>query len=219
VLDPLISCTKEHVRVKKLIRAGRMFKWISQAGEDARVKMCVKSVLWELEMAGMKKRAKILLLAQTNRFQWTSSGAVDLRVLENPLAFPRADMWMVYETLEAARNRLTAQAENIKRQLKAVGMPIPPSSEADMKDSVTAIEIWMCVVGMGIVPQARESVWKIWTVMLAAAEHIPDALAAVEALHVPPPPEEQGLDILTVYRELIETGAVLCRPHSCQPLP
>ncbi|CAD5265873.1 hypothetical protein BOSE62_30244 [Bosea sp. 62] len=51
-----------------------MLGWLAKKSENARVYMCVKEVLWDLEKADGLRRATLLMLAQWFRLTMTDDG-------------------------------------------------------------------------------------------------------------------------------------------------
>lgn len=161
-----------------------MLGWLAKKGENARVYMCVKEVLWDLERADGLRRATLLMLAQWFRLTMTEDGGLPNNLLDRPLDYTRADLVQFYGMLETIRNNAVRQNEHLQKTMPRLGIKMPDFAVQHVKDTNRGIEIWMCTVGCGIAPDVRDDVRKIWQHLGSSHQHIRDAMLRLKSIEV-----------------------------------
>lgn len=158
-----------------------MLGWLAKKGENARVYMCIKEVKWDLERADGLRRATLLLLAQFFRVGMTDerNGGFNLSYFDRPLDHTRADLVALYTGLEHIRNNNNVQREQIERSLARFG-GMPEFAVEQSKNTNRGIEIWMCTVGSGIVPDRRDEVRQIWTMLSEGLPFVREAMRRLQ---------------------------------------
>ncbi len=157
-----------------------MLSWLKSKGENARVYMCTKELKWELESANALRRARILVLGQIVRA--TSFGTEPLiqDMLNRPLDYPRVDLVKLYEGIENIRNQSNAQLEHLKKVTpRIMTMEMPQFVIDRAKDAARGLEIWLCTLGAGIVPDRRDEVREIWDLLQGSMNTAPDAVVSL----------------------------------------
>lgn len=148
-----------------------MRSWFIKKAQNARVTMYTKELKWELETAAPERRATILALASFLRVD-AFNDDIPATVLDRPLDYSRGDLMRFFEMLEDIRE---ASALKEKR-LKKSGFPLPDFAVAHFKVSNRALEVWMCTIGAGIVPDRRDDVRQIWQHLAGALSSLPTAI-------------------------------------------
>ncbi len=153
-----------------------MLGWLSTKGENARVRMCVKEVSWDLEARTSVNTAKILLTAQLMRLTFLDDGTFPSDFFDRPLDYSRKETFQIYEMLEAVRNNNVLQRNSLQKSMTSMGMPIPEFMLKHFMDVHRGIEIWMCTVGTAVVPEVRDTVRSIWQRLQQSSQSVDQAL-------------------------------------------
>jgi hypothetical protein len=153
-----------------------MFGWVAEKSENARVYMCIKEVKWDLENLTSLRIATILALAQIIREQIIMGAGVPLDVLNSPLDYSRRDLVTFYGVMENIRNAGTMQIDATKKNMRNLGVELPKFAEDHALATKRGIEIWMCTVGAGIVPDRRDEVRLIWSYLSKSFDYLKQAI-------------------------------------------
>lgn len=141
-----------------------MLSWLAKKGENARVHMCTKEVLWDLEKMSGPIRARVRI----NTALWLrhlAHSGLDLSAVHDPLNVPRAVLVEKYNLLEDMRNEGKLQNEHVERQRRRLGMPAVPPEEDEGHVMLRSIEMLMISLGAGIVPDRRDDVLAAWRLL------------------------------------------------------
>ena len=150
-----------------------MLKWFLRKGQNARVAMCTKTLLWELEAAEQVKRAKFLALAHVTVHQFLDDIDISFDVFDKPLDYKRDDLMSFFENLEDVRIFAESQRDQLS---KSLGAAFPDFAREHATDMNRALEIWMVTIGVGIVPDRRDDVRKIWQILAESKPYLDDAI-------------------------------------------
>jgi hypothetical protein len=93
------------------------------------------------------------------------------------MSFSRRDLLAIYEALETMRNGAQAQREHLEKTMKKMGGEIPAFAIDHMKETNRGLEVLMCTVGAGIVPERRDEVRAIWEMLVGSKQHLLAAFA------------------------------------------
>ncbi|MCH7777634.1 MAG: hypothetical protein IH878_14020 [Gemmatimonadetes bacterium] len=154
-----------------------MLGWLAKKGESSRVYMCIKTVKWDLETGSAVKRATVLALAQLLRAEMLAQSGIPMDVLDRPLDYSRNDLLSFYDLLETARNQNTMQIEATKKNMRHLGMELPQFAVDHAKTTGQGLEVWMCTLGAGIVPERRDDVRTIWSYLAGSLDHVGEAIS------------------------------------------
>jgi len=150
-----------------------MLKWFLKKGQNARVVMCIKTLLWELEAAEPAKRAKFLALAHVILQDFLDNIEIPFDVFDKPLDFSRDDLMRFFEFLEGARISAESQRDQLS---KSLGESFPDFALEHAINTNRALEIWMVTIGVGIVPERRDEVRKVWQMLTQSKPYLDDAI-------------------------------------------
>lgn len=150
-----------------------MLKWFLKKGQNARVVMCIKALLWELEAAEPVKRAKFLALAHVILQDFLDNVGIPFDVFDKPLDYTRDDLMRFYENLEDARISAESQRDQLS---KSLGESFPKFALEHAINMNRALEIWMVTIGIGIVPERRDDVRKVWLMLTQSKPYLDDAI-------------------------------------------
>jgi hypothetical protein len=153
-----------------------MFGWLREKNENARVYMCTKEVLWDLDAADPMKRARILAMTSLFRKMILVDGNIPPMILNNPLLFSRKDLMKVYIVLEDARNLMQFQFDTTKKNMQSLGLELPAFSIEHFKNTRRSFEVWMVVLGAGIKPDLRDQARLLWNHLETSRENLPKAV-------------------------------------------
>lgn len=152
-----------------------MLGWLAKKGQNSRVYMCVKEVKWELETGTQVHRATILAMASLLRVKVLEDFPTS--VMDRPLDYSREDLMRFYEMLENIRNMATLHRERLQKSMASLGMALPDFAIAHAKVSNRALEVWMCTLGAGIVPDQRDEVRQIWRYLSGSFPYLATGIA------------------------------------------
>lgn len=156
-----------------------MFSWLVKKEKNARIAMCTKEVKWELEALDRHERAEILALAQYLRFEILQSAGIEHTVLDNPLEYTRESLTRHFETMERIRDLARKELRITSRDTRRSGDTLPGFSIKHIQNILSALELWMCTVGAGIVPNKKEEVDYIWCVMAGSQDCLEQAISSI----------------------------------------
>lgn len=153
-----------------------MRDWLIRKAQNSRINMCIKEVKWSLESSDLLHRATVLSMAQLFRDQALSE-AIPHAVLDSPFNRTREELMTYYVEVEDLRNLSAAKLSDTQRGFKRVGMELPQVAVDHAKSCNRGLEVWMCTIGAGVVPERRDDVQKIWMYLEGAAAQIPAAIS------------------------------------------
>lgn len=153
-----------------------MFKWFSNKSINARIKLCTKEVLWDLEQSDPIRCAEILTMLTLLRWDLIREGGSFSLPLDSPSFIPRETLIAKYEGLEHARNMSSTQGDLIVKQLTASDLPSGTSLKGHLLKSRRALEVLMITIGIGINSSIKEDVRSVWNLLHKSAISIDEAL-------------------------------------------
>ena len=156
-----------------------MFSWLVKKEKNARIAMCTKEVKWEIEALDRQERAEILALAQYLRFEILQSAGIEQTVLDNPLGYTRESLTRHFETMERIRDLARKELRVSRRVMRRSGDTLPDFSVKHIQNILSALELWMCTVGAGIVPDKKHEVDYIWCVMAGSQDCLEQAISSM----------------------------------------
>ncbi len=158
-----------------------MFGWINKKGQNARIFMCIKELLWDLESSSPLRRAKMVAYSSVYRMAWTEEGVLIYEdVLSRPFDYSRDDLMKIYEEHEDLRNNGALELEQIKKKhMRIHGFDLPAFAIEQSKLTRRALEILMCTIGVGIVPERRAEVRKIWRYLIDSFPQLNEAILSL----------------------------------------
>lgn len=159
-----------------------MLDWLTKKNDNARVYMCVKEVKWDLESASPLRRATIYALTALFRNMLIRELSIPADVIDRPLDYARSDLVKFYSGLEGIRNQNKFQLETTQKGLGRVGIEMPAFSVEHAKTTNRALEVFMCTIGTGIVPDRRDDVRLIWTLMYEAKAYTASAIQELRSV-------------------------------------
>lgn len=157
-----------------------MFAWLGKRALNARVAMCVKEVKWELQNASLLKRATILAMAHLQHSPYREHPDGIAELLDSPFQHETKELKDVYEGLELIRNRmLLTLKQTRKSQVELFGADLPEFAVQHVKTTQRGLEIWMCCVGVGLIPSCRGDVVEVWKLLSDSVGELPHAFEAL----------------------------------------
>jgi hypothetical protein len=146
-----------------------MLSWPVRRGEDSRVYRCIKKMKRELQWANLVKRATILALAQGVRVSPSAAGMAD--AFDRPLDCSRETLFDLFRIVEAIRDQSSVALDTTQSSLQ------PAEMFAEHRNMATrGVEVWMCTLGAGIVPDSHEDVVLIWSYLASSFSNIEQAI-------------------------------------------
>lgn len=108
---------------------------------------------------------------------------LDLDVLDRPFDFDRDSLMAEYEMLEIARNGMVSLFEaNKKESLRLYGRDLMKRITEHNRLTRRSIEVWMCSLGVAIVPDRRDDVRQIWSYLTNSRDKLDEAIQQIEKL-------------------------------------
>lgn len=156
-----------------------MFSWLVKKEKNARIAMCTNEVKWEIEALDRQQRAEILALAQYLRFEILQSAGIGQNVLDNPLEYTRESLTRHFETMERIRDLTRKELRVTRKDVCRSGNTLPDLSAKYIQNILSALELWMCTVGAGIMPDKKQDVDYIWCVMAASQDCLEQAISSI----------------------------------------
>ncbi len=153
-----------------------MLNWLIKRSENSRVYMCVKEVKWEVDAADPVRRATILAMSALFRKMFVNEIGFPIDLFDAAPSYPRADLLKFYNALEDVRNQSNRQLEITIKALRRHSIDMPSFSVNHVKMTNRAIELFMCTVGAGIVPDRRDDVRLIWNRLYDANPYLHPAI-------------------------------------------
>lgn len=159
-----------------------MFSWLMKKEKNARVAMCTKEVKWELESLDRTQRAEILALAHYLRCEILQNAGIEQTVLDNPLEYTREYLTRQFETMEQIRDLARKELRISRRIMRRSGDSLPEFSVKHIHNILSALELWMCTVGAGIVPEKQHEVGYIWCVLAGSQDCLEQAISSIRSV-------------------------------------
>jgi hypothetical protein len=161
-----------------------MLRWLATRGENARVYMCIKEVKWDLETADTPRRAMLLANAQRFRLEMLDEDKAGLApsYFDLSRSHSRADLFKIYEVFETIRNNMNYQYEQIQKRLARIGVMLPAYAVEHSKNINRGLEVRMCTLGSGIVPDRHDDVRKIWMMLSEGLPLVPEAIRRLQEI-------------------------------------
>ena len=157
-----------------------MLSWLKSKNDSARVYMCMKELMWDLESASPLRRARILILGQIVRATTFGLEPTMQDIFDRPFDYPRSDLIELYEGIEKIRNQANSQLEHLKKiSVSLTGAELPEVVVSRSKDSSRGLEIWMCTLGAGVAPNRRDEVRQIWELLQSSIGAVPEAVESL----------------------------------------
>ena len=125
-----------------------MLGWLSKKGENSRVQMCIKELMWDLETRDGLKRAKVLAIAQILKQELLLDSGFWMNMLDRPLDYTRSDLMKFYNSLETIRNQGSMQLSTTQKNARRMGAELPQFAVEHAKSTARGLEVWMCTLGV-----------------------------------------------------------------------
>jgi hypothetical protein len=160
----------------KWSRESLMLGWLVRKGQNSRVYMCIKTVLWDLESASQRRRASIHALTSLFRSQVFGPGGLPLSILDRPFDYSRNELLSIYEGLEEIRNANLFQVQHLSRTMQRIGVELPAFAMEHAQTSTRSFEVLLSTVGAGIAPDRRDDVRQIWHFLSGSFPYLAEAI-------------------------------------------
>lgn len=142
-----------------------MFGWLNKKAEHARVSMCIKELKWSLESYSDLKVMKIWATAALLKNEMFGSDSLSEGVLNQPFDYPRNELMQLYSGMEDIRNNNEIQFKQLQKGMQRFEIEIPDFAKEQVEITRRATELWMVTIGAGVVPEKRDEVRKIWSLI------------------------------------------------------
>lgn len=159
-----------------------MFGWLQKKGENSRVYMVTKEVLWELEAMPQVRRAGLLALAQGLRLMAIEPAGIPRYMLSRPLDFTRDDLMRAYNFVEDARNANNMQISQAEKNSKRLGLPLPDFVINHAKATGRALDVWLATLGAGVAPDGRDQARTIWSLLEGSSASLAEAIGQLRTI-------------------------------------
>lgn len=130
----------------------------------------------------LSKRAQIFAISQLERVRHEASG-FPVGVFEQPFNFSRDKLYEIFDGLNSERINASLQNKRVLKNLKTrmgryASQVISENPEAFEKPNypIRALELWMCTVGGGILPERRADITTIWNLFQESLPQIEEAI-------------------------------------------
>lgn len=159
-----------------------MRSWLKRKIEDKTVSFLISELKLILEKMPLPARAQILAISQLERVRMESLG-FPVGVLEQPFNFSRDKLYEIFNELNALRvNSLSynkKQIKNLKRRMGRYANQIISEIREENEQltyPIRALELWMCTIAGGILPQRRADIISIWSLFRESLPQVGDAI-------------------------------------------
>lgn len=156
--------------------------WLTRKAQNSRVYMCIKEVKWDLEASDSIRRAMIFAIAQLFRVEVLEKEGLSISIFNYPAGHPRERIMRFYEQLEDVRNLGNLQLDQTKKGLERIGIELPNFAISHAKNTTRGLEVWMCILGTGIVPDRQDDVHKIWSLLAASSAMLTEAISKLKKI-------------------------------------
>ena len=151
-----------------------MLSWPARGGRDSRVYKCIKEMKWELQWANLVKRATILAMAQGVRVTSGEAGMAD--AFDRLLDCSRETLFDIFGRMEATRDQSSVALHATQSSLRRVDVGLSEMIVEHTNVTTCGVEVWMCTLGAGIIPDSREDVALIWSYLASSFSHVEQAI-------------------------------------------
>ena len=185
-----------------------MLSWPARGGEDSRVYKCIKEMKWELQWANLVKRATILAMAQGVRVTSGEAGMAD--AFDRLLDCSRETLFDIFGRMEATRDQSSVALDATQSSLQRVDVKLSEMFVEHTNMTTRGVEVWMCTLGAGIIPDSREDVVLIWSYLASSFSHVEQAIRNLRCIEkrtreatgaacamLPPIPDEEWKEFCT----------------------
>lgn len=87
-----------------------------------------------------------------------------------------------YEQLEDIRNMSNVQLAQTKKGLGRIGIELPDFAVTHAKNTTRGLEVWMCILATGIVPDRTDDVREIWKLLSSSVPSLNDAISKLKKI-------------------------------------
>lgn len=158
-----------------------MLGWLVKKGQQSRVYMCIKEVMWELQSSDSVRRAMILAIASVLRVKAIEGSGIPHDILDRPLDYSRDDLMRFYGQLEDIRNANTLQIQHVRKTMRRLGEELPEFAVQHARNTGRGLEVWMCTIAAGIAVDRRDDVRDIWRLMISSKRSLLEAFKRLRA--------------------------------------
>jgi hypothetical protein len=160
-----------------------MPSWITKKMQNGRIYAYIKEVKFFLERMDSVGRAYILALATLQRrSELFSAKPPLLKMLDRPLDYSRDELLQGFYDIEDLLFANTKQLEHTKRIMQTTGEKLPQFAQIHAEMFGIGMKVWICTLGAGIVPQHRDDVTRIWSLLANSKEYLGEALQRLHDL-------------------------------------
>lgn len=142
-----------------------MKSWLYNIENKMRVSISVKDLKWDLQASSSKQRAEILVLAQYLRCVVLEQEGIDQSVLDKTLDFTREELIKQFEVIEHIRDQARSHLLMTIKKIHRSGDQLLYSNNKHIQNTLCALELWLCTIGAGFIPEKREDISYIWLVL------------------------------------------------------
>ncbi len=160
-----------------------MPSWLVKKMQNGRIYAYIKEVKFFLERMDSVDRAYILALATLGRTSELFSAKPPLlEMLDRPLDYSRDELLEAFYDVEELLFTNTRQLEQTKKMMQITGEKLPQFAQLHAEMFGIGIKVWISTLGAGIVPQRRDDVTRIWSLLANSKESLGEAIQRLHDL-------------------------------------
>ena len=161
-----------------------MKSWLYNIEKKMRVSISIKDLKWDLQASSGKQRAEILVLAQYLRCVVLEQEGIDQSILDKTLDFTHEELIMQFEVIEHIRDQARSHLLMTIKKIHRSGDQLLYSSNKHIQNILCALELWMCTIGAGFIPEKREDISYIWLVLTGSHCYREQAISSMLKMRI-----------------------------------